>query len=173
MDTSQEIQDRLLTAIFKKFPFLDLTRIEIYQEAAAEVRKITDEQLRPISGPEGIKALDAWLFFHDPDYIPVSWVVETDGKTTLPLSFVRRIREANPSGLFTSGSELWDCVPEVGIQEKYRLNPFIKAVAHHGSANDRDLVRHFLEDTKESFPDVYLRVMSKLVESAEKEANRF
>lgn len=146
-----------------QYPFLDANNPLLWVEASKEARIFLDEILRPISSVGGRKALDAYRFFHDQTFMPLEWVVE---EKYLPISFVRGLA-LDPMSFFR---------PEDDWEQKKPLQAWpddsywaVVMISHRGLLGRREMVWEFLRATKERHPQLYERVVQKVIGEAERQ----
>ena len=138
-----------------------------FKGAAAAVRGIVDRILRPLVNEDGVKGLDAWLFYHDKEYVPQSWMGE-DGRVPLELLTDPEKCIKGYEWETESGSRAWD---GTGFGREGYLVGLEKAtlfLSHFWNRDDKETVEIFLKNTWESDPEFYGEVLEVLVKNVEK-----
>lgn len=158
MEKIEDLRKRLAVAVVSKYSFLDTSETWLYRKAEKEIRRVVDYMIRPVSNPEGVKSLDAWRFYHDRSFAPESWMQAG----MVPMDFLRQLEE-NPDDF--SHPDDWGRSRNWASWDTHScFTPFI---THYWRYSPRQVVWEFLKHTEEEYPDLYARVLEKVVETFE------
>jgi hypothetical protein len=167
LQTIEMVELRLAKAMLKPYQLLDTESEILYAYAAHEVQIIVDEKLRPISNEEGVKALDAYRYYRDRSFMPKSFTIEVEGKEYLSGEFIARLN-AKASDFFHPS----DWGRNTRWPEGDNVGRFPVFITHFSGYSNRGILSQFFSATRDSFPELYLRVLLKLVESFEAAAEK-